>query len=172
MFGSKNQLNNNLSRKEKIALLREKHQPLFEKLGIPDALFIPKLVYGNPKTVCFFPSELKHERDIYIEMSDKEYNSEDETRTLYKWKYVPNYNNVYEQEIHSSSGDTMTYVPFTEFVPIVADDEADEFGIPNPDEDAPISELTIRDLTAILTGQPVSHKQWLNKIMRSTNGKN
>lgn len=172
MFGSNNQVNKSLNRKEKILNLRKKHQPVFEKLGVPDAIFIPKLVYGNPKTVCFFPSELKHERDIYIEMADKEYNSEDESRTLYKWKYIPNYANVYQQETHKSSGDAMTFVPFTDFVAIPHNDEADEFGIPNPDEDSPISELTVRDLAAIFTNKPVSHKQWLNKIIKSTNGKN
>jgi hypothetical protein len=172
MFGDKNQINKGLSKKEKIAELRKKHSPLFAKLGVPDALFIPKLVYGSPKIVCFFPSELKHERDIYIEMAGKDYEPEDPTRTLYKWKYVPNYATLYRQDIHSASGDSMTFVPFEEFTPILEEDEADEFSIPNPDEDAPISELTIRDLTAILTGNPVSHKQWLNKIMRSTNGKN
>ena len=170
MFGSGNQVNKSLSKKEKIAELRKKHEPLFAKLGVPDALFIPKLVYGNPKIVCFFPSELKHERDIYIEMASKDYEPEDQTRTLYKWKFIPNYANVYDQKIHEASGDAMTYVPFTEFKPIPENDEADEFSIPNPNEDAPISELTIRDLTAILTGKPVSFKPWLNKIMKSNNG--
>jgi hypothetical protein len=165
MFGSKNQVNQNLSKKEKIALLKKKHEPLFEKLGVADPVFIPKMVAGN-NMVYFFPSELNHERDIYIEKVDRDYVSEDPDRILYKWTFKPNYASLYDTKELSGSRDDMYIVPFDEFTAILEEDEADEFAIPNPDEDAPISELTIRDLTAILTGKPVSHKLWLNKILK------
>jgi hypothetical protein len=35
-------------------------------------------------------------------------------------------------------------------------------------EDALYSEMTIRDFYAIKTGKPVSTKQWLNELIRST----
>jgi hypothetical protein len=41
----------------------------------------------------------------------------------------------------------------------------DEFDMPDPDQDLPIDQLTIRDLAAILTGKPVSMKKWLNEIV-------
>ena len=167
MFGSPNQLSNNaLSKKEKIALLKKKHEPLFEKLGVVDPIFIPKM-FANNGMVYFFPSELSHGRDIYTERVSRDYESEDPERTLYKWTYKANYANLYNSEYKSNIKDPMYLIPSSEFVPILEEDEADEFAIPNPDEDAPISELTIRDLTAILTGKPVSHKQWLNKILKS-----
>ena len=146
-------------------MLKEKHEPLFEKLGVVDPVYIPKMVAGNGM-VYFFPSELKHGRDIYIEKVDRDYVSEDPERILYKWKFNPNYETAYKRK-EGATPDPMYMIPFNEFSPILEEDEADEFAIPNPDEDAPISELTIRDLTAILTGKPVSHKQWLNKILKS-----
>jgi hypothetical protein len=35
-------------------------------------------------------------------------------------------------------------------------------------EDAPYSEMTIRDYYAIQTGKPVSSKTWLNELIKST----
>ena len=34
-------------------------------------------------------------------------------------------------------------------------------------EDAPYSEMTIRDYMAIQTGKPVSNKAWLNELVKS-----
>ena len=167
MSFTSNAFKNNLSKKEKIAALKTKHEPLFEKLGVTNPIFLPKTVFGTPKVLYLFPSELRHERDIYTEMVDKDYNSEDPDRVLYRWKYQADYATRYQQKEFRNSGDYMSVVPFTELERIEAEDEAEEFGIPDPDEDAPISELTIRDLAAILTGKPVSHKEWLNKIMKS-----
>lgn len=157
----------NLTKKEKIERLKQKHLPLFEKLGVVNPLFYPKLVFGSPEVFYLFPSELKHERDIYLEKVDSDYNSEDPTRSLYKWKYNPNYKEDYKRKPFQQSNDFISIIPFDELELIPEEDEADEFAIPDPDEDAPISQLTIRDLTAILTGKPVSHKQWLNKIINS-----
>ena len=39
--------------------------------------------------------------------------------------------------------------------------------MPDPDQDLPIDQLTIRDLAAILTGKPVSMKKWLNQIVKN-----
>jgi hypothetical protein len=167
MAFTSNAFNNNLSKKEKIAALKQRHQSLFEKLGVVNPIFLPKTMFGTPKVFYLFPSELRHERDIYTEMVDKEYNSEDSERILYRWKFQADYKTRYAQKEFKGSGDHLSVIPFDELERIEAEDEADEFGIPNPDEDAPISELTIRDLTAILTGKPVSHKAWLNKIMKS-----
>ena len=52
-----------LSTKEKIAVLREKHQFIFDTLDIPNALFYPKMAYrphGKDELyVSFFDNELK-----------------------------------------------------------------------------------------------------------------
>lgn len=159
--------NRNMSKKDKIAALRKKHDATFEKLGVVNPIYIPKVIFGTPKVFYLFPSELKPERDIYIEMVDKEYNSEDPDRRLYRWKFQVDYNNMYAKKEFKDSGEFMSIIPFDELELIEEESDADEFNIPNPDEDAPISELTIRDLAAILTGKPVSQKAWLNKIMKS-----
>ena len=60
-----------LTSKEKIAMLREKHQPVFDALDTPNALFYPKMAYrpyGKDELyVSFFVNELKREADIYTE---------------------------------------------------------------------------------------------------------
>jgi hypothetical protein len=38
---------------------------------------------------------------------------------------------------------------------------------PAPMEDAPYSEMTIRDYYAIHTGKPVSAKYWLNELIKN-----
>jgi len=166
MFGEKNKLNENLTKKEKIERLKLKHEPMFEKLGIASPNFIPKCVFGTPPVMYIFPSELKEGKDLYMEKVDKEYNSEDPERILYVWKFNPEYKKKYPQKTLSNSEDTMSIIPFSDFEPIVEDEFEDEFNLPNPDEDLPLSELTIRDLAAIITGKPVSHKAWLNKILK------
>ena len=63
----------------------------------------------------------------------------------------------------------MYLIPFTELTAIVEPKKVDpiyNFGIVDPDTDLPIDQLTIRDLAAILTGKPVSLKQWLNEIVK------
>jgi len=52
------------------------------------------------------------------------------------------------------------------FVPSVTLDELLNNELPNPDDDLPISQLTIRDLVAILHKVPVSKKKWLNDIIK------
>jgi len=167
MFSTKNNNSNEpLTKKEKIDLLKQKHEPLFEKLGIADALFIPKMIFGSPPIFYLFPGELKAEKDIFIEKVSKEFEPEDPERTLYKWTFNPHYKTDYDVKPIGASGDTCYIIPYSELTKIEEFNEADEFDIPDPTEDLPISELTIRDLAAILTGKPVSFKPWLNKIIK------
>jgi hypothetical protein len=59
--------------RDKIAKLREHHQPLLDALGKSDALFIPKLAYvpkGKDEAhVSFFLGELKKQQDVYMEFA-------------------------------------------------------------------------------------------------------
>jgi len=41
-----------------------------------------------------------------------------------------------------------------------------EEGFLTGDDDAPISDMTIRDLLAILSKSPVSKKEWLNNLLK------
>ena len=157
-----------LSKAEKITELQKKHSSLFTQEGEKNPLFIPKMFFGNPKVFYLFPSELKHGRDIYTESVDKEYNSEDETRTLYKWTFNKNYETQYATKQFGHSTDCMYIIPFSELNVVEEEDVFEaEFKMFDTDADAPISEMTMKDLYAMLQNKPVSSKEWLNKLIKS-----
>ena len=88
-------------RKAKVNDLRKQHVSLKS-----DDLYIPKMAYrpsGKDELyVSFFPSELQKNKDIYTEFVSIEYNSEDPKRTLYLWKYNPNWKEDYELVVSNS----------------------------------------------------------------------
>jgi hypothetical protein len=156
-----------LTKKEKILNLYEHHKPTFKKLKVIKPLFSPKMVFGNPAVVNIFKNELEEGKDIYTEKVNREFESEDPERILYKWKYNPHYASEYATKQTASVG-VMYVVPFSEFEPVSFKEEPieeNEFGIPNPDLDAPLDQVTLRDLAAILLQKPVSHKKWLNDLI-------
>jgi len=179
--------------RQKIADLRKKHQPVFEALGIPDALFIPKLAY-RPKTedgttleelhLAFFPSELGKGKDIYTEFANFDYEPQDPERTLYRWRFNEQWENEYPKtEKHSQSGHRYL-IPVAELIKVDGEkagalgkpgtsqeDISKDFEIPDPDVDLPLSNCTIRDLYAVLHNKPVSTKSWLNNIINTSNQK-
>ena len=156
--------NKGMSNKEKIAKLREKHEKKFEKLGVIDALYIPKMIFGTPPRLLFFRSEIEQGKDIYTEKVSQDYDILDEERALYKWKFNPNYKD--ELATKPFGDDVMYYIPFSAFKKININKEASKFEIPDPNSDAPIEELMIRDLAAILWKKPVSQKGWLNDLVK------
>jgi hypothetical protein len=167
--------NAGMSKKEKIAQLQEKHTETFESLGIVEPLYIPKVVFGTPLSVPFFHSELKHEKDIYTEKVSKAYESEDPTRTLYKWTFNSAWREGrYPTKPFGAGGptDVMYMIPFADFEKIEVKPKEMDFGLMNPDEDAALPDATLRDLAAILLEVPVSRKAWLNKIINTKNGNN
>lgn len=163
-----------LSVKEKIQNLREKHQHIFERNNMPGALFFPKMAY-RPKGkdelyISFFASELKRESTIYTEFVSNEYYPEDSNRTLWMWSYNPHWEEEYEKTEANSLGQVRYLVPVSELVKIsdvVRTEEKDSFDFLGETliEDASFDQMTIRDLAAIMTGKPVSKKEWLNKLI-------
>jgi len=160
---------------EKIAALREKHQPAFNAYGLPNALFYPKMAY-KPKGkdelyVSFWVSELRKGDDIYTEFVDREYNSEDPDRNLWLWRYNPHWETEYEQTEPNTIGHVRYLVPVSELIKVrvqdIADTIIDPLDISKLDASDPlISEMTMRDFVAIMTGKPVSNKAWLNEIIK------
>jgi len=104
-------------RKERVQKLRQEHQPYFNKVGISDALFIPKMAYrpqGKDELyISFFPSELENECDIYTEFVSIDYMSEDPKRTLYLAPHNPFWKDEYEI-ITSNSGHARHFIPVSE----------------------------------------------------------
>lgn len=108
-------------RKQKVAKLREEHEDYFQKEGIINALFIPKMAYRPPGKdelhVSFFPSELQKGQDIYTEFVSIDYDSEDPKRTLYLLKNNPHWEEEYEL-IKSNSGFERHIIPVKELITI------------------------------------------------------
>jgi hypothetical protein len=163
--------------REKVANLREKHQPYFEEKGIPGAVFFPKMAYrprGKDELyVGFFATEFKRECDVYTEFVSNEYYPEDVNRTLWVWKYNPHWEEEYETTEPNTLGHVRYLVPVSELLKVntaqqetkkVSADSFDSFGL-GLVEDAPISDMTIRDFATIMTGKPFSTKSWLNKLI-------
>lgn len=167
------------NKKEKLKELIKFHQPTFDEIGVPDAYFVPKLAYKpqgfNEKVVTFFKSEVLKGVDVYLEFCDSSNNPEDPQRVLYKW----NYNRFYETEykIVGPPDNPRYAVPVSELVVIKINSpelkiqekynpEAAKYNSPFIDDDTPLSEMTIRDLAAILLKEPVSNKEWLNRLIK------
>lgn len=189
-------------RKDMTADLREKHTPIFEALGIPDAKYIPKMVYRprglNSLHMGFFESELIHGEDIYTEMVGIMMDSEDPTRTLYKYRGNPHFKQELPSSDEEHTSSTRYYVPMDELEVVnmpatkkrgrgrprkvveKAVENTDMAAKPesngpirtvilDPSDDMPMSAMTIRDYIAIHTGRPVSAKDWINKIVEGSN---
>lgn len=171
------------NRKEKTEELMKYHQKVFKALGITNPLYIPKCAYrpyGKDELhMGFFKSELSRDQDIYTEYTSIALESEDPTRTLYKWKYNPFYDEEYETTEPNGQGHVRYLIPVSELIKVTAETKKTEptkteveglfpdfDGIMDADLDAPLSSLTVRDLAAILLQKPVSNKKWLNDLIK------
>lgn len=171
------------NRKEKTEELMKHHQKVFKALGITNPLYIPKCAYRpygkDDLHMGFFKSELSRDQDIYTEYTSISLESEDPTRTLYKWKYNPFYDEEYETTEPNGQGHVRYLIPVSELIKVTAEPKKTEptkteveglfpdfDGIMDADLDAPLSSLTVRDLAAILLQKPVSNKKWLNDLIK------
>lgn len=168
------------NRQEKTEELIKFHEWKFKLIGEESPLFIPKCAYP-PKGMTelhigFFLSELKKQRDIYTEFTSIDLDPEDPNRTLYKWRYNPHFEEEYEKTEPAANGHYRYLIPVSELIKIEIEptNETSEQAlfpdfdeIMDPDADAPLSQMTVRDLAAILLKKPVSHKKWLNQIVNS-----
>ena len=189
MSGLSTKSSSNVSdKKTKIANLKEKHGPLFEAEGVDyaKAKFIPKMAYmpssGKERVIALFPSEISGGQDVYTEFVSKDYDPEDSERRLWKWPYNPHYKDEYEStEPHPVSGHVRYLIPVEELINVAEEHSGRSVqpeqtstkfdDLPDPDEDQPIGELTIRDKAAIDWKKPVSKKKWLNDLIIANFGK-
>ena len=138
--------------------------------------------------VGIFPSEFKKTKGFFFELIDSDLNPIDSERKVYR---VP-FNSAFEEEyelnskgsylvpleelkvVHPSSIAISKMSAFTGttndvFRPTSKAQEAFSSiqKAPSPMEDAPYSEITIRDYYAIHSGRPVSAKGWLNELIKN-----
>jgi hypothetical protein len=160
------------SNREKIADMRKHHENIFNALGIPTAKFIPKMAYkhNGELVISFFDSEMNLQQDIYTEFSSRDYNPEDPERNLYKWKWNPHYKEEYETT-DPSVGYVRYLVPVTELIKIKAPEDTQRVQLEREltltTEDASLSQMTIKDLYAIMQNKPVSDRVWLNNLIKN-----
>lgn len=166
-----------VNRQEKTEELYKFHEWKFDIIGEENPLFIPKCAYP-PKGMSelhigFFQSEVKKGKDIYTEFTSIDLEPEDSTRTLYKWRFNPHYEEEYEKTDPAPNGHFRYLIPVSELIKVEFEQpsEAATGGFPDfdeimdPDNDAPLSQITVRDLAAIMLKKPVSQKKWLNDLI-------
>jgi hypothetical protein len=169
-------------KKLKLENIRDYHQKLIDNLEIPRSDFNMKMAFYDKQgrnVVGIFASEFKKEKGFYFELITRDLEPLDAERTVYK---IPS-NSSFEEEFELNEKGSYL-VPLEElrivnttsvaisgasaisdkpsFKPPIA-----AYKAPGAMEDAPYTEMTIRDYYAIQTGKPVSSKTWLNDLIKS-----
>lgn len=169
--------------------MREYHSSLLEDLGVSRLDFQMKMAFYDKQArnvVGIFASEFKKEKGFYFELITRDFDPVDEERTVYRIPYNPSFEDEYEMNEKGSY-----LVPLEELRVVnpssiaisgpsalldqrkskpattAAVKQTTVYKAPGPIEDAPYSEMTIRDYYAIQTNKPVSTKVWLNELIKS-----
>lgn len=168
-----------LTKREKILALMNDHKPLFEKEGIQNPKFIPRLCYKHKGELIigFYNMEITGGNDIYIEFCDRNFIPEDTKRTLYKWVFNPEYSSEYEKsDPHPATKDRRYLIPVNELInvtqlynaPKVVQEKLEFEDLNTEILDVPYDAMTLRDYAAIQWKKPVSYKKWLNELVTKT----
>jgi len=172
--------------------IRDYNAEIIQDLGISIYDFNMKTPFKDDHdrvVVGIFPSEFKKTKGFFFELIDSSLNPTDPERKVYRIPFNASFQDEYElnakgsylvplEEIrwaHPSSVAINKMGAFTNMESVfkptkAAQIEATHFNIPKapaPMEDAPYSEMTIRDYYAIHTGKPVSVKNWLNDLIKN-----
>jgi hypothetical protein len=180
---------------DKLKEIRDYNSSLINDLGVSPFDFNMKTQFLDEQkrlVVGIFPSEFKKTKGFFFELIDSDLNPIDSERKVYR---VP-FNSAFEEEyelnskgsylvpleelkvVHPSSiaiskmsAFTGTELTSTDNVFKVTQKAQEAFSsipkAPSPMEDAPYSEMTIRDYYAIQSGRPVSAKSWLNELIKN-----
>lgn len=168
---------------------REYHQELIGDLGISKLDFGIKIPFyaKGIQVVGIFPSEFRKENGVYFELYGRDWTPLDPVnRTVYRSPINPHYDQEYEmndigqyvvaveelraintQAVAISGPSAVTAGGYT-----TSKSKSSHVEVTNgrmkveSREDAPYSEMTIRDYIAIHTGKPVSLKSWINDLIK------
>ncbi len=130
--------------------------------------YCPHMIYPvkaapKDKFVKLYKEEISWGKDLFLECADKQYQTEDTPRRLYKLKYDPAWKSVRladKETLEVSLRDAEVITDPNQYKVPVASLEA------NTDtEEDDLSNMTISDLAAILWQRPVSSKSFLNKLI-------
>lgn len=168
--------------------MRDYHSGLLEELGVSRLDFQMKMAFYDKQArnvVGIFASEFKKEKGFYFELITREFEPLDENRTVYRIPYNPAFEEEYEMNEKGSylvpleelrmvnpssvaiSGPSALLLDEPKTKMATAPKPSVAYKAPAPIEDAPYSDMTIRDYYAIHTGKPVSTKTWLNELIKS-----
>lgn len=168
--------------------MRDYHSSLLQELGVSRLDFQMKMAFYDKQArnvVGIFASEFKKEKGFYFELITREFEPLDENRTVYRIPYNPAFEDEFEMNEKGSylvpleelrmvnpssvaiSGPSALLLDEPKTKPTTAPKPSVTYKAPAPIEDAPYSEMTIRDFYAIQTGKPVSTKTWLNELIKS-----
>lgn len=169
-------------KRENLRITKAFHQRSFEKEGVEDAYFLPKVDYPASELngeICIgvFNTEIKASTDIYIEFCNSDNTPKyPQERVLYKWRYNAHFDEEYQRTEANAKGNFRYLIPTGELVmvknyskneveaPVKIEDPVE---IPDPNTDAPLDQMTMRDVAALLLRRPVSRKMWLNDIINN-----
>ena len=180
---------------QKTKEMRDFNADLIADLGISQLDFNMKSQFYDVQrrlVVGIFPSEFKKRKGFFFELIDSDLNPTDPERKVYRVPYTPSFEEEYQltsknsylvpieelKVVHRSSVAISKMEAFTGMENTSTDNvfkitqqvQRVVPHIPNAPalmEDAPYSEMTIRDYYAIHTNKPVSAKNWLNDIIKN-----
>lgn len=179
-------------KKQKLASIRAHHADLIKDLGISPYDFNMKKAfydqYGR-EVVGIFASEFNKEKGFYFELISSDLDPIDPERKVYRVppsttfeeEYELNPKNSYSVPLEELKVINPTSVAINKFSAVEAMQKPKEpqriipqeaivaQAKPKPillNQDAPFSEMTIKDLVAILLRKPVSDKPWLNELVK------
>lgn len=168
-------------KKIKLDQIREYHAPLIRALGISPLDFNMKMPFYDRvgrQVIGVFGSEFRKDKGFYFELVTRDLDPLDSERKVYRIARNDNHEEEYEMNERGSflvPVDELRVVNPTVSQPVENKPElvqpAQVFSTKAQTsiEDAPYSELTIRDYVAIQTGKPVSLKPWLNELIQQSN---
>lgn len=143
------------------------NKPLLESLGFDFKKFYPKKVYkyNNDDYVFLYKRELTTPETIYTEFIDKEGSLLYKERRLFKFKGNPLYENEYE-----NFKDDSYKIPLEDWEEIIFAKPIEKTNFDESFDDRTDdsqTKMTIRDRCAIEWKLPVSHKEWLNNLIKT-----
>lgn len=129
---------------------------------------VPFLRTNGLRVIGMFRSELeKPDENVYIEIINLSYEPLDKRRTLYRLRYNPHFKDEYEHVGNDRYNVPMEELEIVWQLPDEPSIDTAQLALYDPEnmEDNNLTQMTIRDLAAILLRKPVSTKPWLNELV-------
>jgi hypothetical protein len=181
---------------QKTKEIRDHNAGVIADLGISPYDFNMKTPFIDKNkrlVVGIFSSEFRKSKGFFFELIDSDLNPTDPERKIYRVPFNEFYEEEYElnakgsylvplEELKFAHPQSIAISKLNAFTSAVKQAEgsttenvfqltqkaqASVQRAPAPMEDAPYSEMTIRDFYAIHTGKPVSIKGWLNDLIKT-----